>query len=169
MPQRTFTAVPPPAADPITFDLSWHGTSGNPVTKTFHCVPDMPFSMLLDVGRAVSKDDNIRASAAMLDFVEKAIVPEQLEEFRQAITAIVDGAVVGQETFRALFQWLLEVYGEEFPTQPSSVSPSTPLPTGVTTHPDWNGTAVPQPMAVTQIPGVSAGYFPTSMPSSSTT
>lgn len=104
--------------EPITFTL--YG-------KVFRCVPAIQGRTLLRFISVSSGENAAESAGAILDFFDTAVVPEDLDMFREMTSSL--STVVPLETLAKVMEWMVEEYSGR-PTPPPSPSDSGELTTG---------------------------------------
>ena len=98
-------------AEPISFKLAG---------EDFHCRPQIPGKVMLDLASKTGDEENPTQSARMIDeFFRIALLPESHERFT-ALTLDPD-RIITMEQLMEIVSWLVEVYAER-PTSRPEVS-----------------------------------------------
>lgn len=126
---KRFTSPPPSDGDPLPFVLEgWQETIGDDgearrysAEHTFHVRPSLTGSQLLQLemmsSGTVKIGKNARGGDAVMDFYVAALVPEDVDRFRELLDEPT--FYVHASTLQAIIVWLYEVYAAR-PTQRSS-------------------------------------------------
>lgn len=112
---KSFTTAAPVQV-PVTFDVDGVDTDQRPWKESFEAVPAVPGAALLDFIADADSDDGGRASQALVDFLEGAIVEDDKERFRDLIRD--PKRLIEIETLAQICEWLVEQYATR-PTEPS--------------------------------------------------
>jgi len=115
---RTFTSAAPTQTDPVTFDLNGH---------VFTCKAALPGAVLLDFVAEADSGDGGRAAAVLVTFIETALIPDDVDQFRFVVRDAETAIPV--ETIGEIASYLVEEYAGR-PTTPPDSSGATRTKSG---------------------------------------
>lgn len=107
-----------PATKPVTFDLEGIDLNKKAWKESFEAIPQLPGASLLDFIADADSNEGGRASQAVIEFLEGCVLEDDKERFRELIRD--PKRVIHIDDLADICEWLVEVYTDETPTEPST-------------------------------------------------
>jgi len=116
---RDFSSKRKKTTDPVTFTIE---------SETFTAQPSIPGAVLLDFIADADSGDGGRAAQALVDFIEKVVVEDEREAFRDVIRDPEKDIDIA--TLAEICEWLVGEYTARPTDSPSPSAPTRPAKNG---------------------------------------